>query len=289
MNAAPRPMNYRHAYHAGNFADVFKHAALVALLETFKSKSTPFCYLDTHAGRGSYDLGGEEALKTGEAADGIQRLLDAADLPASVRRYVDLVRSLNKQDDGNTPSRYPGSPLLADLLLRESDRAILCELQADEADALRKLFRHRDTFHVHQRDGYEALRGLLPPMEKRGLVLIDPPFEAQEGEFRHIEAALEHALSRWPTGRYAVWYPIKLRRHITPFHRWLKRHASGKALVAEFLLHPDNSGLRLNGCGLAIVNPPWQFEQTLEKILDVLCEHLAQGHPCEKRIAVLSG
>lgn len=289
MSTAPRPMNYRHAYHAGNFADVFKHTALVALLETFKSKPTPFCYLDTHAGRGSYDLGGEEALKTGEAADGIQRLLGATNLPASVRRYVELVRSLNEQDDPNTLSRYPGSPLLADLMLRENDRAILCELQADEAHALRTLFRHRHTFHVHQRDGYEALRGLLPPMEKRGLVLIDPPFEAQEGEFRHIETALEHALTRWPTGRYAAWYPIKLRHHITPFHRWLKRHASGKALVAEFLLHPDNSGLRLNGCGLAIINPPWQFELTLEEILDALCEHLAQGHACKKRIDVLSG
>lgn len=289
MSTAPRPMNYRHAYHAGNFADVFKHAALVALLETFKSKPAPLCYFDTHAGRGSYDLGGEEALKTGEAADGIRRLLDVANLPACVRQYVDLVRSLNEQDDGGALSRYPGSPLLADLLLREHDRAILCELQADEAHALRKLFRHRDTFHVHQRDGYEALRGLLPPMEKRGLVLIDPPFEAQEGEFRHIEAALEHALSRWPTGRFAVWYPIKLRQHIVPFHRWLKRHAPGRALVAELLLHPDNSALRLNGCGLAIINPPWQFERVLEEILDVLCAHLAQGSFCEKHVEVLSG
>lgn len=278
------PMNYRHVYHAGNFADVFKHAALVALLETFKSKSTPFCYVDTHSGRGVYDLGGDEARKTGEAANGIQRLLAATHLPPPVRQYVELVRSLNKLDGESRIRRYPGSPLIAEFLLREQDRAILCELQPDEASALRAQCRHHDAFHVHQRDGYETLHALLPPREKRGLVLIDPPFEAQEGEFRHIETALEQALARWPTGRYAVWYPIKLRQHITPFHRWLKKHMPGKVLIAEFMLHPDNTDLRLNGCGLAIINPPWQFEQILEVILDTLCKHLAQEHPCAKRI-----
>lgn len=270
MNADARPLNYRHAYHAGNFADVFKHAVLVALLQSFKAKPTPFCYLDTHAGRGLYDLDGEQARRTGEADTGILRLLDVPDLPPPLRDYVDLVRAFNRQRGEDGIRLYPGSPLFADLLLREQDRAVLCELQPDEARELRRLFRHRDAFHVHQRDGYEALRGLLPPTERRGLVLIDPPFEAQEGEFRHIEQALENALSRWPTGRYAVWYPIKLREHVAPFHRWLKRHCADKLLLAEYMLHPGHSALRLNGCGLAVINPPWQFERTLDAITSAL-------------------
>lgn len=284
MKTPARPLNYRHAYHAGNFADVFKHAALIALLESFKAKPTPFCYLDTHAGRGIYDLGGEQALKTREADEGIRRLLALPDLPASLRTYVDRVRALNRQNGEQGIRHYPGSPLFADFLLREHDRAVLCELQADEARALRSLFRDRKSFQVHQRDGYEALPALLPPREKRGLVLIDPPFEAQKDEFRLIQKALDAALARWPTGRYAVWYPIKLRQDIRPFHRWLKQRCSGKALIADFLLQPDNSGLRLNGCGLAIINPPWQFEHTLDEMLTVLCAHLVPGQGGGKRI-----
>lgn len=277
-------MNYRHAYHAGNFADVFKHAALIALLESLKAKPAPFCYLDTHAGRGVYDLGGTQALKTREATDGVLRLLATPDAPASLRRYVDLVRSLGRSDDESGGVRYPGSPLIADALLREHDRALLCELQPDEAQVLRALFHHRKSFQVHERDGYEALRALLPPAEKRGLVLIDPPFEAQKDEFRVIQSALDDALARWPNGRYAVWYPIKLGRDIQPFHRWLKRHCPGKWLIGEFLLHPDNTDLRLNGCGLALINPPWQFERTLESLLDTLCAHLGQDGFADKRV-----
>lgn len=284
MNDSARPMNYRHAYHAGNFADVFKHAALVGLLQSFKNKQTPFCYFDTHAGHGVYDLDSDEALKTREAADGVLRLLALPHLPAPLQAYADLVRSINEHADGHVMRRYPGSPLIADLLLREHDRAILCELEAGEAGALRALFHRRKSFHVHQRDGYAALHALLPPGEKRGLVLIDPPFEAQENEFRVIRDALEGALTRWPTGRYAVWYPIKLRQHVKPFHRWLKQRCPDNVLTAEFLLHPDNTDLRLNGCGLAIINPPWRFEHVLDDILTALCDHLAQDSFSEKRI-----
>lgn len=279
-----QPMNYRHAYHAGNFADVFKHAALIELLESFKAKPTPFCYLDTHAGRGVYELGGEQARKTGEAADGVLRLLAAPDVPAPLHAYVDLVRSMAGQHDVTGGLRYPGSPLVADALLRDQDGAVLCELQPEEAGALRALFARRKSFHVHQRDGYEALRALLPPKERRGLVLIDPPFENRKDEFRIIRSALEDALTRWPTGRYAVWYPIKLGRDIQPFRRWLQRRCPGQWLVGEFLIHPDNTDLRLNGCGLALINPPWRFEHALDDMLTALCEHLAQDGYGEKRI-----
>lgn len=280
MDNLIRPMNYRHAYHAGNFADVFKHVALIGLLESFRHKATPFCYLDTHAGRGLYDLGGVPALKTREATTGISRLFEAGGLSPALQTYVDLVRSLGG-DDGR---HYPGSPLLAERLLREQDRAVLCELQPDEAAALRALFKARPDVHVHQRNGYEALGALLPPREKRGLVLIDPPFESRKEEFGVIRRALEKALAAWPTGRYAVWYPIKLREDAKAFQRWLKQRCPGKVLIAELLVHADNTALRLNGCGLAIINPPWQFKRWLDAVLDDLCRHLAQDAFCEKRI-----
>lgn len=270
-------MNYRHAYHAGNFADVLKHSVLVGLIEALKQKQTPFCYFDTHAGRGRYDLHGEEALKTREFSDGVMRLLDASRLPAALHVYLNLVRALNGNRGGHDISVYPGSPLLASLLLREVDRAQLCELQPDEAGHLRSLFRGDARVAVHERDGYEALKSLLPPKEKRGLVLIDPPFEAQDGEFRLIEAALKQAQIRWPGGTYAIWYPIKLRQQLAGFYRWLKGSGFGKVLLAELLVHPDNSALRLNGSGMAIVNPPWKFDRQLEELLPVLSQHLAQG------------
>lgn len=270
-------MNYRHAYHAGNFADVLKHSVLVGLIEALKQKQTPFCYVDTHAGRGRYDLHGEEALKTREFADGVLRLLDAARLPAALHVYLNLVRALNGNRSGHDIAVYPGSPLLASLLLREGDRAQLCELQPDEAAHLRNLFRGDSRVAVHERDGYEALKSLLPPREKRGLVLIDPPFEAQNGEFRLIEAALKQAQTRWPGGIYTVWYPIKLRQQLAGFYRWLKGSGFSKVLAAELLVHPDNSALRLNGTGMVILNTPWKFERQLEELLPVLSQHLAQG------------
>jgi 23S rRNA (adenine2030-N6)-methyltransferase len=270
-------MNYRHAFHAGNFADVFKHSILLGLLEQLKRKDSAFCYFDTHAGRGRYDLRSEEAKRTREQDGGIKRLLASTRLPAALHIYVNLVRALNAGHGGELIA-YPGSPLLASLVMREQDRAILCELQEDEAAALKALFRGDARFSVHQRDGYEALTALTPPKPQRGLVLIDPPFEAQVGEFREIETTLAAALARWPNPTYAVWYPIKLRQHVAPFHRWLaEKSAASSVLVAELLLHPDNSALRLNGCGMAMLNPPWKFDRELNEILPVLCELLSQG------------
>lgn len=277
-------MNYRHAFHAGNFADVLKHAALIGLLDALQAKPAALCYVDTHAARGLYDLQGEQASKTQEHADGVQRLLGALDLPAALRRYVDIVRSFQPSSDGAL-TRYPGSPLIAQRLLRDQDRAILCELQQEEAAALRKTLAGDTRCAVHERDGYAAMKALLPPAQKRGIVLIDPPFEAQGAEFILIQDALANAFTRWPNATYAVWYPIKLRETILPFHRWLLRNA-GKAdvLVTELLLHPDNSGLRLNGCGLAIVNPPWQFDRTLQEWLPALKELLAEDRYGSARV-----
>lgn len=279
-------MNYRHAFHAGNFADVFKHVALLGLLDALRAKPAPFCYVDTHAGRGAYDLRGDEAQRTGEYHGGVERLLQASNLPAALADYVARIRAFGVED--GVLVRYPGSPLLARERLRENDAAILCEVQGDEAAALRSALRGDARCAVHERDGYAALKALLPPAQKRGLVLVDPPFEAQGGEFEAIQSALATAFARWPNAIYAVWYPIKLRETIVPFHRWLAAHA-GKAdvLVAELLLHADHSPLRLNGCGLAIVNPPWKFDAALADWLPALHDRLAPDRAGTSRIEYL--
>ncbi len=269
-------MNYRHSFHAGNFADVFKHTILIGLIESLKMKQTPFCYFDTHAGSGRYDLRSDEAKKTREHESGVLRLLGATRLPATLHIYLNLVRALNPSSTKDL-AVCPGSPLIASLLMREQDRAILCEMQPDEAKALKALFASDARFGVHHRDGYAALPALVPPKERRGLALIDPPFEAQDDEFRSIETALDEALQRWPAGIYAVWYPIKVRQQVQPFRRWFERKKIPNVLNAQLLLHPDNSALRLNGCGMTIVNPPWKFDQQLDQLLTALREHLAQG------------
>lgn len=268
-------MNYRHAYHAGNFADVVKHVVLVALIEALKQKQTAFHVIDTHAGAGRYDLSQVEAQKTGEYREGIGRLLGIERLPTLVHAYLNLVRSQQTQSSGIQV--YPGSPQISRLLLRDQDRLTLCELQDEELMELKRLFRTDQRVSVHARDGYDALNALLPPKEKRGLVLIDPPFEAQEDEFRIIEQALEKAQTKWPTGIFAIWYPIKLRAPIQRFHRFLRESGFRKVLNVELLLHPDNSALRLNGCGLAILNAPFKLDRTLAEIMPVLAQHLAQG------------
>jgi len=281
-------MNYRHGFHAGNFADVFKHVILMELLQALKAKPTAFCYVDTHAGRGRYDLRADQAERTREYVDGVQRLIDAPHLVQPLRDYVDLVRGFDADNIADAIAHYPGSPLIARAMMREQDRAIVCELQEEEAAVLKLALRGDTRFAVHQRDGYAALKALLPPPQKRGLVLIDPPFEAQGGEYGQIQDALIHAFSRWPNAIHAVWYPIKLRETIAPFHRWLyASEHTRNVLVTELLLTPDNSPLRLNGCGTALINPPWRFEQTLQSFVPALKNLLAPGKDASYRIDVV--
>ncbi|MFC5440298.1 23S rRNA (adenine(2030)-N(6))-methyltransferase RlmJ [Rhodanobacter ginsenosidimutans] len=275
-------MNYRHAYHAGNFADVLKHTVLHALIESLQAKPAPFCYIDTHAGSGNYPLEGFEARKTGEHKDGITRLHPAEKVPALLQRWRAGVLSGEGNEDGL--KFYPGSPLQVARLLRPNDSAQLCELHAEEATKLRHLLHRDPRMHVHQRDGYEALKALLPPKEKRGLVLIDPPYEAQEAEYKVIEQALKTALQRWPTGIYAVWYPIKLRSQVQPFLRGLQRIGARRVLRVELLVHPDDSPLRLNGSGMAILNAPWNLDDVLREPLRALGELLAQDKPATTRL-----
>lgn len=252
-------MNYRHAFHAGNHTEVFKHAVLTRLLLHLLKKPKPFMVLDTHAGIGAYDLAADEASRTGEAADGIGRVIDA-DLTA-VGSYLDLIRSANP---AGALAAYPGSPAIIASLLRPEDRLVACELHPDDYRTLRARFHEDRRVAIHHRDGYEAIGAFLPPPERRGLVFIDPPYEVTD-EAARLGKALVAGWRKWPTGIFAAWYPVKSRATIAPLFAALDDAGIEQRLVAEFLRYPED-GVRLAGGGLVIVNPPWQLDADIEAI-----------------------
>ncbi len=271
-------MNYRHAYHAGNHADVLKHTVLLALLDALKRKDSAFFVLDTHAGRGRYLFAASEARKTGEAAAGVLRLMCHPTLPEGVERYL---RAVQADNPIGTLLSYPGSPLLVTQALRAQDRLVACELQTEEAAELKTLLAQDRRVQVHVGDGYTAIKAFLPPKSGnskigRGLVLIDPPYEAQSAEYPLIVTALRETLTRWPQAMCAVWYPIKQRRSLQPFFRKTAALPAASILLAELQVRPDDSPLRLNGSGMLLLNPPWQFEQTLAQTLPILQTHLGE-------------
>jgi 23S rRNA (adenine2030-N6)-methyltransferase len=259
-------VNYRHAFHAGNFADCVKHALLVALLRALLKKPAPLFVLDTHAGAGQYDLGVGPAARTGEAVGGIMRLLD--DTPGPLEDYVGLVRGLGL---------YPGSPRLVRALLRPDDRLACCELHPEEYAVLRRRFGRDPQVAVHQRDGWEALKALLPPVQKRGLILIDPPYE-DPSEYARVANGLAVVRSRLRDGVIAAWYPAKRRASVRAFFASVP---VPDVIVAELLLREPIDPTRLNGCGMLIVNPPYRFEAEARPILDSLLERLGGREPGE--------
>jgi 23S rRNA (adenine2030-N6)-methyltransferase len=272
-------MNYRHAFHAGNHADVLKHIVLLALLDALKKKDAPFFVLDTHAGRGRYLLAAPESRKTGEADAGILKLMGEAKMPEVVERYL---RAVEANNPVGALIAYPGSPLLIAQAMRPQDRLAACELQPDEANALNELFAHDSRVAVHARDGYTAIKAMLPPRTEtlkfaRGLVLIDPPYEVQDNEYPQIISTVREALERWPQATYAIWYPIKLRRSLQPFFRKAAALPGKSVMLAELQIRPDDSPLRLNGSGLVIVNPPWKFDQQIAPALPLLRKALGEA------------
>ena len=268
-------MNYRHAFHAGNYADVVKHVILTMLIEHLKAKPAPFMYLDTHAGRGRYDLSHAQPQRSGEYLGGIGRLLKAppAGLPAEIAAYVDLVRR-SAGSDRSPITAYPGSPLIVELLRRPIDRMVLVEKHPGEAAALREALERARRVTVLEQDGYAVLKGQLPPTERRGLVLIDPPYES-EAEFDAVLAALMHGHERWPTGMYCVWYPQTERAGSLRFHRELRESGIRRILDAQLSVLPPDSAVGMQGCGLAIVNPPWQLDLRLTQLMPELHALLA--------------
>jgi len=281
-------MNYRHAYHAGNFADVVKHVVLSRLVEYLKLKDKAFRVVDTHAGIGLYDLASPEAQKTGEWRDGIGRLLDA-DLPPRAAEllgpYLEAVRSVN---EAGGLSRYPGSPAIARHLLRRQDRLSAIELHPQDAARLKALFDGDFQTRVMQLDGWLALGAHLPPKEKRGLVLVDPPFEA-EGEFARLADGLQRAHRRWPGGIYALWYPIKDRGAVAAFRRALGESGIPKILDVAFETRPPSPEPRLDGSGMVVVNPPFTLAGELAAVFPVLHGLLAPGEPARWSLDRLTG
>lgn len=260
-------MNYLHVFHAGNFADVFKHMTLLALLRKFRNKEKGFSYVETHAGRGLYDLQGEPASRTGEALKGVLKLADDDGGSEDIRAYLDVVAALPGNEQGMR--WYPGSPLIARAMMREQDRAILAELHPEEAAALKANLRSDTRFSVHCRDGWEALKGLLPPMPRRGLLLVDPPFEDAD-EFESIFRGLDEVEYRWPNACIAVWYPIKRSADLDPVYRRLSKGTYGAVLRAELCLHPDDTPASLNGTGVFVIRPPWQLDEDIRRWLPAL-------------------
>ena len=266
-------MNYRHAFHAGNHADVLKHYVLTRLIALLSRKEAPFAYLDSHAGIGLYDLRGDQASRTGEWLEGIARLWQASDVPDPLLDYLEVIRAMNL--DGEL-RHYPGSPELARLLTREQDRLHLNEKHPEDGRLLKENMHGDRRVAVHLGEGWYVPRALLPTREKRALLLIDPPFE-QVDEMERCAQSLSEAISRMRQAVVAIWYPIKDLRQLSRFYRDLQKSKAPKLLRVELYVHPTDEAARLNGSGLVISNPPWGLEDELKQILPWLADLLGQS------------
>ncbi len=281
-------MNYRHAFHAGNFADVLKHAAMTRVLLHLREKETPFRVIDTHAGAGRYDLGDDKASRTGEWQGGIGKLIAAppkGKAAALLAPYLDLVRQENL--DGKL-RYYPGSSAIARALCRPQDQMIFCELHPEERAALRENEGNDRRVKISEMDAWTALKAFLPPPERRGLVLIDPPFE-EEGEFERLVDGLVQAHRRFATGTYLLWYPVKSFTDIEQFTRRLKRTGIPKILRIELQVAGLRPNTALSGCGLMAVNPPWKLEAEMREILPFLRESLQRDVAGAQRLDWIAG
>lgn len=276
MLRAPLPtagafVHYQHRYHAGNFADVFKHVLLISLLRALNAKPKPWCYVDTHAGSGDYRLDIAEAARTGEFERGIAQLLaDPRGAPEAVRDYLELIRTLNPE---GPLRRYPGSPQIAQLLARDNDRLWLCENVAAIAAELRDVLHGDARAHIHQRNGYE-ISSLLPPPEKRALILVDPPFERAD-EFDACGDFLQASLKRFAHGVYAVWYPYKQRAQTQRWLRRMRAQLRQDSVNLTLSIGRPAEG-RMRGCGLLVVNPPYAFMAPAQAAIDDLAVRLKQ-------------
>jgi 23S rRNA (adenine2030-N6)-methyltransferase len=268
-------VNYRHAFHAGSFADVFKHVVLCRILHYLRGKPAAFRVIDTHAGAGVYDLTSLEASRGGEWHDGIERLL-AAQLPgpanALLAPYLDVIGALNERGRLKV---YPGSPAITRAWLRPQDRLIACELEPKAAIVLAGHLRGDTRIKTLELDGWTSLSGYVPPPERRGLVLVDPPFE-QDSDFLRLSSGLKTAHRKWATGIYALWYPIKGRGEPDALAKKLRRLGIAKILRSELTVSSLSDPSRLNGCGLILVNPPWTLEGELSTLLPILAEVLGR-------------
>ncbi|MDR2220137.1 MAG: 23S rRNA (adenine(2030)-N(6))-methyltransferase RlmJ [Methylobacillus sp.] len=260
-------LSYRHAFHAGNHADVLKHAVLTFMLDYYNQKDKPYWFIDTHAGAGCYQLGTGFAAKNAEHETGIDKLQMRDDLPEMLRRYVTLAR----EDE----QRYPGSPLIAWKLMRPQDKLRLFELHPTDVSLLRDMFEHgRRRVQIEQTDGFAGLKALLPPSTRRAIILIDPPYEVKD-DYRHVITALKGALQRFATGTYALWYPKLQRPEIHMMLENLKKLAREDWLNVALDVHaPNLDGYGMYGSGLFILNPPWTLHEELQTVMPWLTRTL---------------
>ncbi|SFB89634.1 23S rRNA (adenine2030-N6)-methyltransferase [Marinospirillum celere] len=276
-------LSYRHSYHAGNFADLLKHLTLIYLLEYLNKKDKPYCYLDTHAGAGFYDLKSTHASKTAEAEEGIWRLNDQQLKHPLLVQYRELISQLNTTP---TTRYYPGSPKIASLLLRSTDRLLLNELHSKDHESLKAVMQNDRRCKLFQEDAFTLLKASVPLKERRGLILMDPSYEKKE-DYAQVIKALEAAHKRFATGIYAIWYPVISRQDT---ERWINQLAQKlpNILRIEHCPLPDTSGFGMSGSGMLVINPPYTLQDDFKPLLSELEELLRQGTPGKTKIQQLT-
>ncbi len=256
-------LSYRHSFHAGNHADVLKHTVQSLIIESLKEKDKPFLYLDTHAGAGRYQLSGVHAERTGEYLEGIARIWQQENLPAELEPYVSTVRALNR----NGQLRYyPGSPLIARHLLRPQDSLQMTELHPSDFPLLRSEFQKDDRARVERANGYQQLKAKLPPVSRRGLILIDPPYEIKT-DYQAVVEGIQDGYKRFATGVYALWYPVVLRQQIKRMIRDLEATGIRNILQIELGVRPDSDQRGMTASGMIVINPPWKLYKQMENVL----------------------
>ncbi|MGD9426314.1 23S rRNA (adenine(2030)-N(6))-methyltransferase RlmJ [Pantoea sp. NSTU24] len=263
-------LSYRHSFHAGNHADVLKHTVLSLIITALKEKEKPFFYLDTHAGAGRYQLSGEHAERTGEYLEGIARIWQQPDAPALLQPYFEAIGALNR---GPALRYYPGSPLIARHLLREDDRLQLTELHSSDYPLLRNEFSKDKRARVDRADGYQQLKSKLPPLSRRGLVLIDPPYE-MKSDYQAVVKGIQEGYKRFSTGIFALWYPVVLRQQIKHMLRDLEATGIRNILQIELAARPDSDQRGMTASGMIVINPPWKLADQMNTVLPWLHKKL---------------
>ena len=267
-------LSYRHAFHAGNFADVLKHSVLTLVLEYMTRKEKGFYYIDSHSGAGMYQLADEYAQKTGEYKDGIAKLIEQQDLPEALEPYIDLVKDLNREEA--ELSLYPGSPGIARQFTRRQDSAHLFELHPTDIEHLKEYSQRWNKSHVKQSDGYQGVLGLVPPPNRRSVVLIDPPYELKEDYLKAVRTIV-NAYKKFATGTYILWYPVVKRELVEQMQSAFTKSDVRNVVQVEYCQKADTTEYGMTGTGLFIVNPPWQLSQQLEEILPYLKAKLGEN------------
>ena len=277
-------LSYRHGFHAGNYADVLKHSALSLVFEYMCKKDKPFAYIDTHAGAGSYSLKNDMAIKTGEFNEGVLKLWEQDGLPEELAPYMHALKKQNKK--GNL-TYYPGSPQVALSFLRSNDAMRLFELHPKDANILKKNIPSKSRFQVEHKDGYEGLKSALPPVSRRGVVLIDPSYELKS-EYRASIKAIEMGVKRFATGTYMLWYPVVDRKLIQGMEKYWVKTGINNVLQVEYCREPDSPGYGMTGTGLFIVNPPWQLANQMTTVMEVMNRYMDSGKAVSRVVQLVA-